>query len=788
MDAAALSNETAQILAVLVATLAADLRPRALIALSAAPSGAGAREAQIIHANPRLTELVPISPPLAWSTLFIDCPFTQRDQQVHWHGQIGYAERKWRTALHRFPAWPGAGTLYVADFELLPNGAGLCDFAGCDLATLTGGDPDLTDAEGVLRAAFAQMTDGVLVLDPSHRVTAWNQRFCTQLALPPAMIRLGLPFEDILRHQAASGRLGPGDPEDLTLAMLAAFTDPQRPVWEQRYADSENPGRGRVIEFRRSTQPNGGIVLLGIDVTERRRLDQALARATVDARIAHGRLVDAIAALSEGFLLFGPDEKLIVANRPAAVLLNSGDAVAPDLTLARLAALAWTGGLFPGLGSAEALLARLRAERVELEETSRQGRVLRCQISQTSDHGRVMLLSDVTELRKRERKLRDQSDLLGTLFDNMGDGLLALDADFRVILWNERVYEVPGIPKGILYRGMPVADLIRALAARGEFASAPAFANVEAHMRMIRDPEFRVSVRPRPNGRVIQSRKSMLPQGGMVLLYVDITEQRAAEDALARASEQAQAANRAKSQFLAHMSHELRTPLNAIIGFSEVIEQQMFGICGVPRYVDYAGAIGRSGRHLLDLINDILDLSRIEAGRFDLSLETLAPADLIAGALMMVSAKAERKQVALTVRQPAQLPTLRADGRALRQVLINLLDNAVKFTPSGGHVTLTISTPDAPASGVTITVADTGLGIPENKLDLVFIPFERGDERIARQEEGTGLGLPLARRLVELHGGSLTLTSVLGQGTTVTIHLPLEADADVVPTPGRSLL
>lgn len=235
------------------------------------------------------------------------------------------------------------------------------------------------------------------------------------------------------------------------------------------------------------------------------------------------------------------------------------------------------------------------------------------------------------------------------------------------------------------------------------------------------------------------------------------------------ALEEAAAGSQAKSQFLAAMSHELRTPLNAILGFAEMQMNQLFGPMGDPRYLDYANDIHSSGSHLLGLINDVLDFSKLDGGHLELYEEPVDLPSLIAESVHMMERQGEKAKVRLVVTQGPDFPLVQADERRLRQVLLNLLSNAVKFTPEGGEVTVSAAHVEG---GVAITVADTGIGMEPEQIPTALDRFGQIDSRLSRKYEGTGLGLPLSKRLVELHGGTLDIDSVVGVGTTVTVRLP----------------
>jgi signal transduction histidine kinase len=239
---------------------------------------------------------------------------------------------------------------------------------------------------------------------------------------------------------------------------------------------------------------------------------------------------------------------------------------------------------------------------------------------------------------------------------------------------------------------------------------------------------------------------------------------------LREAKDQAESADRTKSEFLANMSHELRTPLNAIIGFSEIIKDGTAETIGSDKHLDYAQDIHDSGHHLLSLINDILDLSKIDSGDEQLIEENISVPDIVGKITTMVTQRAEANRIDFEVKLAENLPMLRADSRKLKQILTNLVSNGVKFTPAGGKVLLKVWSEQD--EGFVFQVTDTGIGISPDDIPKALSRFEQVDAKLNRKFEGTGLGLPLTKALVELQGGTLDLQSKLGSGTTVTVRFP----------------
>jgi signal transduction histidine kinase len=377
------------------------------------------------------------------------------------------------------------------------------------------------------------------------------------------------------------------------------------------------------------------------------------------------------------------------------------------------------------------------------------------------------LQATTAALRTSEQRLAEKSKLLETTLEHMDQGLIMIANDRTVPVSNSRAAELLDLPRELLAECPRFEDVLAYQWSQNEFAgSDERFQDFVRRALLLDGP--RLYERTRPNGRVLEVRTTPLPDGEAVRTFTDVTERHAVSVALAQEKERAEAANRAKSEFVANMSHELRTPLNAIIGFAELIRDRTRG--PVPEeYVQDARDIHASGQHLLEMINEVLDLSKIEAGRHDFVEEELNLGQLVRRCAGMVSLRAQAGDV--TVRGVASVSgTVIGDRRAIRQVLLNLLGNAVKFTPPGGSVSLSMECCDD--GSLVLAIADTGIGIEPTALHTLCEPFRQADASIRRRFGGTGLGLAISRKLLALHDARLAIESRPHEGTTVRIVFP----------------
>lgn len=364
------------------------------------------------------------------------------------------------------------------------------------------------------------------------------------------------------------------------------------------------------------------------------------------------------------------------------------------------------------------------------------------------------------------------------LADNAGDLITRHSADGRIIFASPAAMRLTGLESERMIGLSPSAlshpsdraDVLLAFM-RASHLGEEACIAWRLVRRDGREIWVETSCRPARTG----STKAPAADQEIIAVTRDISARKQAEAELVAARDAAEAASRAKSRFLANMSHELRTPLNAIIGFSDMMRQEMFGPLGAPRYSEYATHVHDSGRLLLDLINDVLDMAKIEAGKRSLKREAVDIEAAAHSTLAVIRPLAQSRGLNLRERYQRGIEPISADKRAVKQILLNLLSNAIKFTPTGGDIFVSV---DATRADIWLKIRDTGVGIPEEELPRLGKPFEQIEGDYVRAHEGTGLGLALVHALTELHGGAVTIKSARGKGTEVSIRLPRMAHCD----------
>jgi two-component system cell cycle sensor histidine kinase PleC len=499
----------------------------------------------------------------------------------------------------------------------------------------------------------------------------WSQSMFDILGLPP--------HHKLLSFGEISGLV---HPEDVQLYELATqLADAGTPSIDRMFRMRHAGGnwiwlRTRCELVRNPGEPHPHLIGIAVDITEQKRLAEESATAEM-------RLSDAIEAISEAFVVWDAENRLVLCNSKFQSLHGLTDeAVAPGTPYEDISAAGSKPIVRMQLSSEGRAVPGARTFEAQLED----GRWLQISERRTKDGGFVSVGTNITELKRHEEKLvESEKRLKATVVD-------------------------------------------------------------------------------------LRSSQQALERQTEQLAYL--------AERYAEQKDRAEEANQAKSAFLANMSHELRTPLNAIIGFSEMMESGMFGPLGDVKYNEYCRDIRESGRYLLDVINDILDMSKIEAGRTSLEFETIELDSFLADSMRMVAARVDEKRLTVNAEIEPSI-RLRADRRMIKQIIINLLSNAVKFTPDGGRITVRARMVN---SHVNIAIEDTGIGIPKEALKNLGKPFEQVESQLTKTHRGSGLGLAIAKSLAELHGGAMRIRSSLGVGTIVLVRLPVDATLNVGAT------
>ncbi len=581
-----------------------------------------------------------------------------------------------------------------------------------------------------------------------------------------------------------------------SLRIAAAVLADGRPV--DRVVGARKAGDGKPLRMRFAPH-RAGVLLTWSDARADTELEMRLEAAERRAATAEARLVDSFVASPDPFALFAVDDRLVLCNEAWIEILGLGEV---DPVIGRRFEELMRDGrqdcCHPDdpRSACEGYVRWRQEARLSLTDDTYEmplpdGRTFRMRERRTRDGGIVSVGSEVTELIQ-------QREVMNRALEAINSRVAIFDPDRRLVVWNQSFARVIG--EDIIQAGMAFEACARINIDRTDVVTTHRGEEVDLESRLALHYENRPYLefeRWYPDGSVSLMTEIRTDDDWVVVTGTTITELKSKEAVLrarveeldaARAEaerhaaelaavtrqltvekERAEAASRTKSRFLANMSHELRTPLNAILGFSEVLKLESFGPLGYPRYREYAEDIHDSGRHLLSLINDILDMSKVEAGKYRLLVEEVMLSSVVDTAMRMVRGRAAEAELHLSVPRVDPELSLRLDPRAIKQVLINLLVNAIKFTPAGGFVELEC---EVEAECVRLVVRDTGTGIDPQEIPRLLRPFEQAHSVDNHRSRGTGLGLPLSNALVELHGGTLTVESTLGSGTAVTIALP----------------
>ena len=606
-----------------------------------------------------------------------------------------------------------------------------------------------------LEGALESMPDGFALYDSSERLVMCNRHYRDLFPAIEAVIRPGILFEEVVHANVYADSL------DITT------TTDARDRWiAERVADFRKGhldlevavNDGRWLRFHDRRTQAGDYVAIRTDISELKRREQAVR----ESEARYRQLVE-YAPIA---ILVHADGKVVFANNAAAQILGAKSSV-------ELVGMNYMDFI------PEAMRDIVRTRYRIAEETGRptqmgegQYRRLDGEVVDTmvgalplvfeGKQAYQVIALDTSAQKRAEQELR----LTQLSMDQASEGMYLIGEDGRFLNVNDAACRQLGYARQELLQ-LTIYDIDKAIGP-GKWAE-----NWRTIKELGSQSFESTHIRRDGTGVPVDVTVNHLDFEGEEYHFTvsrDASIRRRVERELREAKEQAEAASRAKSEFLANMSHELRTPLNAIIGFSEVMRGELLGPLGSPRYTEYATDIHESGSHLLTLINDILDVSRAEAGELTLNESEVDVAYVVRAARRLIEQRATAAGLALETGLAPGLPTIWADERMVKQMVINLLSNSVKFTPEGGRIRVDAAL--EPSGSLCLRVSDTGIGLSESEIPIALTPFRQVESGLTRKHGGTGLGLPLVKSLIELHGGSLRIESEPARGTTVSLRFP----------------
>jgi signal transduction histidine kinase/DNA-binding NarL/FixJ family response regulator len=658
-----------------------------------------------------------------------------------------------------------------------------------DVTALKQREDELARAREMHELVLETMTDGIVLWGPNFEVRVLNRQLAEFYAIPEELWRPGADGREIFRFMARRGDFGPCADEEAAIAMA------DRRMAQVRVSTNEPEVRrspvGHWMEITRQRLDDGSMLVSYRNITRLQAREAELREARDSAQAAEAALSATIEHISQGILMLSPDRRVQVANRRAAELLGlPEELVRPGTEMERITSWQLAHGDLedaPEVAAmARASLAGAALGTTRYERRRRNGTVIEVDAREMPDGRSVRTFADVTGRKRQEEAVAAARDAaraaeaaLSTTIEAMAQGLVMVAPDGTARIVSRRARELLRLPDDLAQPGVPFAELVAYQAARGDYASSPDGAE-QARRALAGEPlqEARYE-RARADGTVLEVHARIMSDGGMARTYTDVTERKRQEAALAAARDAAEAANRAKSVFLAAMSHEIRTPMNGVLGMIEVLERTPPGE-GQARCI---AVMRESAGALLRIIDDLLDFSKIEAGRMELETLPFSLRGLVDGAVDTLAVQARNKGLHLFADPPGPGPDMvSGDPVRVRQILFNLVGNAIKFTERGF---VRIQSATRLVEGrveVTLHVEDSGVGLTAEQMARLFQPFAQADSSTTRRYGGTGLGLSIVRRLARIMGGDVTVESTPDRGSRFSVTLVLDlADPFAVP-------
>ena len=794
LDAAKARNETAHTQALMDAVL------------KALPDGMGLLdpERRLVYAN-RVIEQTEVFDLLRGTVRMgmtiediVHAQMAAGDDKVVVDGVVLTAEQRLARAMNpdgsRFERELPSGRHLEFNFRPMPNGYTLC--VGRDITDRKKREIEFERARDEVEAAnnltnlvLESMTDGVGVMNPDGTIAYMNDAVLRIFNLPRENGPVGVSIHTLVRLQDEAGDRVEVDGKPLTVEeRVARMLDPNGMRFDRRLPS------GRHIEFTFRPVGDGRTVGIYRDVTELKHRQEELERARDEVEAAHRLMNTILEGMPDGVTLFDADRRLVYANK---AVHEEIDGIGPGIlqvgrTLLDIARRTQDAGEL--LSEREAAIpVEERVERtfdprgVRFVRQHPNGRHVEISFRPIGDGRTLGLHRDITDLVARQLELEQARDevaatqrLMATVLQALPVGVSLIDAEHRIVYGNRRTWGGAinvNVPNKVV-QAVTIDDVVRAQIEAGDHHHADdgSILTFEQRLARVFDPKGSRSERRLPSGRHVEFSFAPLEDGYTLGMVRDISETKRRESELERARDAAEAANQAKSTFLATMSHEIRTPMNGVIGTAELLEREPL----TDRQKRLVRTVRTSAASLLRIIDDVLDFSKIEAGRMELEEAPFLLRAVVEGTTETLSVQAERKGIAVkAIVEPGTPDLLRGDATRVRQILFNLIGNAIKFTEVG-EVRVgarTLSNVDNRVR-LALSVADTGIGMTEEQASRVFQPFAQADNSTTRRYGGTGLGLSIVRRLAELMGGEASVQSVPGRGSVFTVTLDLElADA-----------